>query len=87
MQITNQAIIYTLRPEARSRITSAYMFCYFVGGAVGSVTAGTVLASSGWDGVCILGAGYGALTLAMTAADHVRPPRMAPVAMDTGAAP
>ena len=45
MQITNQAIIYALRPEARSRINSAYMFCYFVGGAIGSVTAGAVLAS------------------------------------------
>ena len=75
MQITNQAVIYGLRPEARSRINSAYMFCYFVGGAVGSVTAGTVLASAGWHGVCWLGAGFGALTLAMTVVDRVRPPR------------
>ncbi len=87
MQITNQAVIYTLRPEARSRITSAYMFCYFVGGAVGSVTAGTVLASSGWDGVCILGAGYGVLTLAMTAFDRMKPPRMVPTAMEADVAP
>jgi len=87
MQITNQAVIYTLRPEARSRITSAYMFCYFVGGAVGSVTAGTVLASSGWDGVCILGAGYGVLTLAMTAFDRMQPPRMVPTAMEADVAP
>ena len=35
MQITNQAIIYALRPDARSRINSAYMVCYFIGGAVG----------------------------------------------------
>jgi predicted MFS family arabinose efflux permease len=42
MQITNQAIIYALRPDARSRINSAYMVCYFIGGAVGSVTAGVV---------------------------------------------
>ena len=33
MQITNQAVIYALRPDARSRINSAYMVCYFVGGA------------------------------------------------------
>jgi len=38
MQITNQAVIYTLRPDARSRINSAYMVCYFVGGALGSLT-------------------------------------------------
>ena len=37
MQITNQAIIYALRPDARSRINSAYMVCYFIGrrGGVG----------------------------------------------------
>jgi predicted MFS family arabinose efflux permease len=80
MQITNQAIIYALRPEARSRINSAYMFCYFVGGAIGSITAGVVLASSGWDGICVLGAGFGALTLAMTLVDRIWPAREAPVA-------
>ena len=31
MQITNQAVIYALRPDARSRINSAYMVCYFLG--------------------------------------------------------
>ena len=36
MQITNQAVIYALRPDARSRINSAYMVCYFLGGAIGS---------------------------------------------------
>jgi len=73
MQITNQAIIYTLLPEARSRINSAYMFCYFVGGAIGSVTAGAVLASAGWDGVCVLGAGFGALSLVMAVIDRIHP--------------
>ena len=62
MQITNQAIIYALRPDARSRINSAYMVCYFVGGAVGSVTAGVLFAADGWSGVCLLGAGFGLLT-------------------------
>jgi predicted MFS family arabinose efflux permease len=74
MQITNQAIIYALRPDARSRINSAYMVCYFIGGAVGSVTAGTVYGAHGWGGVCVLGAGFGLLTCAMTAYDLVRPP-------------
>jgi predicted MFS family arabinose efflux permease len=67
MQITNQAIIYALRPDARSRINSAYMVCYFIGGAVGSVTAGVVYGSHGWSGVCLLGAGFGLLTCALTA--------------------
>ena len=73
MQITNQAIIYALRPDARSRINSAYMVCYFAGGALGSVLAGTIYSSAGWTGVCWLGAGFGLLTTAMTAVDRIRP--------------
>ena len=75
MQITNQAVIYALAPEARSRINSAYMFCYFVGGALGSILAGVVLAAGGWDWVCVLGGGFGALSLAMAALDRARPVR------------
>ena len=74
MQITNQAVIYALRPDTRSRITSAYMVCYFIGGAIGSVSAGSLYASHGWAGVCLLGTGFGVLTLAMSAYDRVRPP-------------
>ncbi len=73
MQITNQAVIYALRPDARSRINSAYMVCYFLGGAVGSVSAGALYGTHGWAGVCLLGAGFGMLTLAMSAYDRVRP--------------
>ena len=84
MQITNQAIIYALRPDARSRINSAYMVCYFIGGALGSLTAGVVYGAHGWAGVCLLGAGFGLLTCAMTAYDLVRPPvpRRAPVPVE-----
>jgi predicted MFS family arabinose efflux permease len=74
MQITNQAIIYELRPDARSRINSAYMVCYFIGGAVGSITAGSVYATWDWRGVCYLGAGFGLLTCAMSVFDRIRPP-------------
>jgi predicted MFS family arabinose efflux permease len=74
MQITNQAVIYALRPDARSRITSAYMVCYFTGGAVGSVSAGTLYASHGWAGVCLLGTGFGVATLALSAYERWRVP-------------
>jgi predicted MFS family arabinose efflux permease len=73
MQITNQAVIYSLRPDARSRINSAYMVCYFIGGAVGSIAAGAVYAAHGWTGVCLLGAGFGVLTLALSAYERLRP--------------
>jgi predicted MFS family arabinose efflux permease len=79
IQITNQAVIYRIRPEARSRINSAYMVCFFAGGAVGSVTAGAVLAGWGWGGVCVLGAGFGTLLLGTALFDHLRP-------LDAGAA-
>jgi MFS family permease len=74
MQITNQALIYALRPDARSRINSAYMVCYFIGGAAGSLAAGALYGSHGWGGVCLLGAGLGLATVAMSAYDRVRPP-------------
>ena len=54
-QITNQSVIYSLRADARSRINSAYMTSYFVGGAVGSAVAGLVYSVMGWNGVCLLG--------------------------------
>jgi predicted MFS family arabinose efflux permease len=73
MQITNQSIIYALAPDARSRINSAYMVCYFIGGAIGSVLAGTIYASRGWSGICVLGAAFGLLSLAMTVFDRLRP--------------
>ena len=72
MQITNQAVIYALRPDARSRINSAYMVCYFLGGAAGSVAAGALYAAHGWAGVCLLGAGFGVLTLGLSASDALR---------------
>jgi len=75
MQITNQAVIYGLRPDVRSRITSAYMVCYFIGGAAGSLTSGAVYAAGGWTAVCLLGAGIGAITLLVAAFDWRHPAR------------
>ncbi len=54
-QLFNQAQIYRLDPAARSRVNTAYMVAYFVGGSLGSLGTGAVFATAGWDGVCILG--------------------------------
>ena len=59
LQVTNQSIIYKLVPHARSRVTSAYMLCYFVGGAAGSAGASALYDSHRWAGVCLLGAATG----------------------------
>jgi predicted MFS family arabinose efflux permease len=74
LQVTNQSIIYTLS-DARSRITSTYMVCYFVGGAVGSAVAGDVYGAGGWAAVCWLGAGIGAVATIASMFDHFRPAR------------
>jgi predicted MFS family arabinose efflux permease len=85
IQITNQAINYRIRPEARSRVNSAYMVCYFVGGAIGSLSAGLVLSADGWYGICWLGAGFGALLTGGALLDHLRP--LQPVRADLPEAP
>jgi predicted MFS family arabinose efflux permease len=56
LHITNQSEIYRLRPEARSRLTSAYMFVYFAGGAAGSVLSAALYGAYGWAGPCAAGA-------------------------------
>nr|WP_245604126.1 MFS transporter [Patulibacter minatonensis] len=57
LQITNQSTIYALRPDARSRITTAYMVAYFLGGVAGSTASSIVWGAGGWDAVCALGGG------------------------------
>jgi predicted MFS family arabinose efflux permease len=56
LHISNQSAIYALRGDARSRLTTAYMVSYFLGGALLSAITATLYASAGWTGVCILGA-------------------------------
>lgn len=65
LQITNQSIIYSLAPHARSRVNSAYMVCAFVGAAVGSLAAGQCYAHAGWRGDCLLGVGLGLVILVL----------------------
>jgi len=84
LQVTNQSLIYRLAPEARSRINSAYMVCYFAGGAVGSASASWLYGSHRWAGVCLLGAGIGVAAVALAVADalghRARPALATPVA-------
>ncbi|HXD65157.1 MAG TPA: MFS transporter [Solirubrobacteraceae bacterium] len=54
--ISNQSAIYALRPEARSRLTTAYMMAYFLGGAALSAVSSALYGADGWGGICVLGA-------------------------------
>lgn len=67
IQVLNQTVIYELAPEARSRINSAYMTCYFAGGALGSAVGAAAYESGGWARVCQLGALLGLLATAAAA--------------------
>lgn len=72
LQVTNQSIIYRLAPDARSRINSAYMVCYFIGGALGSAAGSWTYAAHRWAGVCVLGAGLGAVAVVLALHDVAR---------------
>lgn len=61
VHISNQAAIYRIRPEARSRLTAGYMTSYFVGGAVGSLVSASAFGRAGWMGVVVAGAVVSAL--------------------------
>ena len=72
LQVTNQSLIYRLAPDARSRINSAYMVCYFAGGAVGSAVGSSVYQSHRWAGVCALGAAIGIVATVAAVVDGLR---------------
>jgi predicted MFS family arabinose efflux permease len=55
VHISNQAAIYRIRPEARNRLTAAYMTSYFLGGAAGSLLSAAAFSHFGWMGVVAVG--------------------------------
>jgi predicted MFS family arabinose efflux permease len=56
--VTNLAVIYRRRPEARSRLTTAYMVSVFLGGVAGSAASGAAYAAGGWMAVTSTGAAF-----------------------------
>jgi predicted MFS family arabinose efflux permease len=57
--VSNQTRIYGIDPSARSRLNMVYMFCYFIGGGLGSYLGACCWHVAGWWGVC----GFGTTTL------------------------
>jgi len=70
--ISNQHVIYALRPEARSRINTIFMSGMFLGGAAGSVGAAFAWHTGGWLLVCAYGGMLATIALALTGLDHRR---------------
>lgn len=77
-QITNQAVIYRLHPDLRSRINAGYMVSYFIGGAIGSAIGGAVYSNYQWTGVCALGIAVSILAAATAAWDALCERRATP---------
>ncbi|MEU2870565.1 MFS transporter [Streptomyces olivoreticuli] len=61
--VANQARVFALRPDARSRLNTAYMTCAYLGGSGGSWVGLRVYGRAGWRGVCALVAILAALAL------------------------
>ncbi|MBI5131062.1 MAG: MFS transporter [Rhodopseudomonas palustris] len=58
IHVTNQSILVSRHPEARSRLIGGYMLFYSVGSAPGAITSTLAFAAAGWTGVAMLGAGF-----------------------------
>ncbi|MFH8366843.1 MFS transporter [Streptomyces sp. NPDC018031] len=50
--VANQTRVYALRPDARSRLNTAYMTCSYLGGTAGSWLGVRAHTAFGWPAVC-----------------------------------
>ncbi|TWA77720.1 putative MFS family arabinose efflux permease [Azospirillum brasilense] len=63
--VSNQHLVYALRPEARARLNTIFMGGMFLGGAVGSSAATLAWNAGGWTAVTGLGIAVAALATAL----------------------
>jgi predicted MFS family arabinose efflux permease len=62
VHVSNQNKIYALHPDIRNRLTSAYMTCYFIGGAFGSWFSVMLYQHYEWTGVVMGATGIALIT-------------------------
>jgi predicted MFS family arabinose efflux permease len=79
LQINHQSTIYALRPEARSRLTTAFVVAIFLGGSAASAIASGLYAADGWTGVCVFGGAVAAFGLVFYLLSELRLRRAAGV--------
>ncbi|WP_323151727.1 MFS transporter [Pseudomonas glycinae] len=63
VHVTSQSMIYSVRPQAQSRLTAGYMLFYSMGSALGSIASTAMYDWAGWPGVCGLGAAINMVAL------------------------
>jgi predicted MFS family arabinose efflux permease len=61
--ISNQSLIYALKPAARNRINTIYMVTYFIGGSVGTYITSIAWSHYKWSGVCAVGFALSSIAL------------------------
>jgi predicted MFS family arabinose efflux permease len=66
--VSNQHIVYALRPEARARLNTVFMGVMFLGGSLGSATAALAWKAGGWTVVSVLGVALAAVATILQAA-------------------
>jgi predicted MFS family arabinose efflux permease len=62
-QVANQTRIYALEPSVHSRVNTAYMATYFIGGACGSLAGACAWSAWRWPGVCAVGLAFAAIAI------------------------
>lgn len=70
--VSNQHVVYALRPEARSRLNTIFMGIMFLGGAVGSAGASWAWTHGGWGAVAILGIVFAGIATLLQIASLLR---------------
>jgi predicted MFS family arabinose efflux permease len=70
--VSNQHVVFALRPEARARLNTIFMGAMFLGGAGGSAAATAVWGMSGWQYVSLLGIGLSLVAVALQARSFLR---------------
>jgi predicted MFS family arabinose efflux permease len=75
-QVTNMTRIYRVSATAHSRVNSAYMVTYFVGGAAGSICGAIAWSVAEWPGVCAFGIAVSLIALVVHLTARSAEPRL-----------
>ncbi|MCD8318498.1 MAG: MFS transporter, partial [Paraprevotella sp.] len=67
-QLSNQSDCIQEIPTAANRVNTIFMTCYFIGGSLGTFSAGIGWEVDGWRGVCLVGIAFALISLSITLA-------------------